>query len=267
MKEVSVFFGTSLKGADENGELRKNPMAFRNINAAISLVVEAAMTGCMPEPLVNVVGGLEHISLQLGNMFLVAGRVNRVRCQLFSGAFGHICLAARIDFIGPDGQSVLRIEAGADSQGIRFIREAPGERFSLLELADESMKQITWEEVLRDPTFAKGEIEIQENPDKIYRGPIKGILTKGDGVYFRLLWCAHYDLGTDKWTVAEHETGVILCRAITTVTLAPDGHLILQNPEIIVGNVFPEGGSRLDPAEVAGLDLNNLPGPQVVKMD
>jgi hypothetical protein len=128
------------------------------------------------------------------------------------------------------------------------------------------MNYITWEEALKNPSFANGEIEVQET-DKIYRGPIKEIRTKGDDVYFHLLWCGHYDMSTDKWSAAEHETAVIFKKSITTVTPSPDGRFLLQNPEIIIGIIFPEGGNRLNPDEVEGLDLDDLSGPQVVDVD
>jgi hypothetical protein len=127
-------------------------------------------------------------------------------------------------------------------------------------------KPISWEDALQIPGLEHREIKIQE-PEKIYRGPIKRITCKGDDVYIHLLWCAHNDIATDKWRVAESETAVILKRSSTKLVLGEDRTIVLMSPEIIVGTIFAEGAKRLDPNDVEGLDLNNLPGPIVVQVD
>ncbi len=128
------------------------------------------------------------------------------------------------------------------------------------------MNQITWKEVLQKPNIAGGEIEIQEH-GKAYRGPIKRITTKDDEVFFHLLWCGHYDITTSTWTVAPYEMATILKMSATTVTEESDGRLTIKNPEIVAGIIFPEGGDKLDPNIIEGLNLNNLPQPQVIEMD
>jgi len=119
------------------------------------------------------------------------------------------------------------------------------------------------EQAIRDRSFIGGEIEVQEQ-GRIYRGPIKAIEITGKSVYFYLLWCAHRDFATEKWIVVKNETGAVLNKSITTLTCETDGRLTLYGPDIITGNIFPKDGNKLDPAEVEGLDLNNLPKPVIV---
>jgi hypothetical protein len=124
MKKFSVSFDNSLIEARKNGELAKNPKAFRHVQTGIMLVIEAAMTGQMPEPMVPVFGGMEMITFNPYDTYETALRVNRARCELFSGPIlRHLGLGARIDFINKQGETLRRIEVGADSDGIRYIRE------------------------------------------------------------------------------------------------------------------------------------------------
>ncbi len=122
MKRYGVLFDSAIKDAEKSGELRKNPRAFRYINAAILFVTEMAMTGIMPVPLVPIVGGTRNIQVEPEEVFRIARQVNRLRCVLLSGCVGHICLGAKISFIDRSGTVALNLEAAADSDGIRYIR-------------------------------------------------------------------------------------------------------------------------------------------------
>ena len=121
-------------------------------------------------------------------------------------------------------------------------------------------KLITWETALGILQQMKAIIEVQER-GKIYGGPIKQIQTKGDDVIFRLLWSAHYDIATDKWTAAEHEEVVIFRRSITSIRVYDSNHLLFQNTEIICAMAMPAELCELRAEDVINLDLANLPKP------
>jgi len=123
MKKYSVYLDTALRGADENGELKENPKAFRNISAVVPFVIEMAMTGSMPDSLVPIVGSPGCINVDPIMLQQVAKNINRVRFSLFSGRMGHLCLGANIMFMDNIGRSVLDLVAAADSDGIRYIHK------------------------------------------------------------------------------------------------------------------------------------------------
>lgn len=123
MKKYSVYIDKALRGADENGQLGKNPEAFRNINAVVPFVIEMAMTGLLPKSIVPLVGNPDCISVEPKAVHESGKKTNRVRFTLFSGDLGHICLGANIEFIDEGGRSLLTLVAAADSDGIRYVRK------------------------------------------------------------------------------------------------------------------------------------------------
>jgi len=123
-------------------------------------------------------------------------------------------------------------------------------------------------ELLARPNLVGGEIEVQEY-DKIYRGPIRSINLRGPDIYFELEWCAYYDMATDSWKAADCPVAVIMKEQDLEIAGRKDGlrYIITsRNREFIVATIDIKGVLGLDPAEVIGLDLNNLPKPLVVQL-
>jgi len=127
------------------------------------------------------------------------------------------------------------------------------------------MKIISWEEALRVPNLDQGEIEVQVFSD-LKRGPISRVSVENNDVLFHLRWCAESDVAISDWIASPHATVIIFNMKETEVSPARDGRLIITGKNITVATIHPKGGERLDPEEVFGLDLNNLPQPIAVEI-
>jgi hypothetical protein len=130
------------------------------------------------------------------------------------------------------------------------------------------LQYLTLERLLACPNLVGGQIEVQEY-DKIYGGPIKTINLRGPDVYFELEWGAYYDMATDKWEAADRPVTVILKEQDLEIAGRKDGlrYIITsRGREFIVATIDVKGVPGLDPSEVIGLDLNNLPKPEVVQL-
>jgi hypothetical protein len=131
------------------------------------------------------------------------------------------------------------------------------------------VKYVRWEIVLGRISLNEAQIEVQEY-DKIYRGPIKQVVLSGDDVRFELIWCAYFDLATDKWTAADRPTAAIMPKNNVTIMTQKDNlRYVITSPTglFIVATIDMKGGYRLDPEKVIDLDLKNLPKPEVTTVD
>ncbi len=130
------------------------------------------------------------------------------------------------------------------------------------------MEKIDWKTVVCDPLYEQyreGELEIDDRK-KTYRGPLTKIVIHNESLIFFFLWSADLNTNANIWQVARNKTAAIL--PITTlVEKGVDSCLVLTTPEILIGKIYPKGGSRLDPKDVVGLDLNNLPLPVRIELD
>lgn len=124
MNKFSVNIDTLLKNQEAKKILTENPRAFRYVNAAIAMIIEAAITGREPESIVPIVGPSDLIDIRPDRIFLVAQRSNRVRCNLFTGNLGPIIVGAYIYFLDKGGRAIFGLSVGADSDGIRYIRHS-----------------------------------------------------------------------------------------------------------------------------------------------
>ncbi len=127
------------------------------------------------------------------------------------------------------------------------------------------MRLISWEEALLTPDLAKGEIEIQILTE-LQRGPIGRISIEGNDVLFHLRWCATSDVATEDWTASGAATALVFNRLTTEIALADDGRLIITGKNITVATIHPQDGEKLDPAQVFGLNLADLPQPETVEL-
>ncbi len=122
--------------------------------------------------------------------------------------------------------------------------------------------------LLMCPHLVAGDIEVQEY-EKIYRGPIESVSLHGWTVHFDLVWCAYYDLGTDRWTAADHKVTVIIDKRGLQIMGRQDCLRYVMTSDrrdFIVATIDVRGGAQLDPADVIDLDLHNLPKAQVVRL-
>lgn len=129
-----------------------------------------------------------------------------------------------------------------------------------------------WATLVRDRRgdFIGGEIEHYENPEGVYRGPIKSIEIKGDKVIVTTLWTAHVPANQhgmplrDYW-VKETRAGA---ETFTYELGEVDGMgLITGQPQNVGDNrvhfltmfgigrvtLFPKGGSKMNRSKVRGL--------------
>ena len=117
-----------------------------------------------------------------------------------------------------------------------------------------------WEQFLRDnrEAFIGGEIEHQENPEGVFRGPIVDIAIVDNTLTITTEWIAHMPLlngfPAGGWSVAENRP---FQYTIDDDLLSPprdigEGRVIFQSPFSLI-SLFPQDGSKLDPQRVQGL--------------
>ena len=126
------------------------------------------------------------------------------------------------------------------------------------------MKIISLEQLLQNPRLIGAQIRIKER-DKTYCGPITRASIEGSSVLFRLSWSAAYDENKSCWVVAEYASGLFLDTEKLRIEIIDLGIYSLSSPSFITGSIFLYPRNHLDPDCVHGLDLKNLPQPQVVE--
>lgn len=126
------------------------------------------------------------------------------------------------------------------------------------------MKIISLEQLLKNPRLIGAQIRIKER-DKTYCGPIGKASIEGTSVLFQLTWCATYDENKSCWVVAEYAPGLFLDIETLRIEISDLGIYSLSSPSFITGSIFLYPRNHLDPDCVQGLDLKNLPQPQVVE--
>ncbi len=112
---------------------------------------------------------------------------------------------------------------------------------------------MTWEEVLQRDDIVGGDLETQED-GCIYRGPINGIEMKDGCVHISSPWVARLPQGSGTW-----EKWEIYPFFVDAKTSPPQdigqGRIHFNVPFLGHATIFPKGGSKLDPAKVAGLEV------------
>lgn len=128
-----------------------------------------------------------------------------------------------------------------------------------------------WKQALERKDLVGGDIEHQEQPEGIFRGPIKSIKIVGDKLIVETEWTARAPIGgrhglpMGGWrrhtgknaTTFTYELGQVEGMG-SPITSAPrivgNGHLhFLGLFGIAAVTIFPKGGSKLDKSKVAGL--------------
>lgn len=111
---------------------------------------------------------------------------------------------------------------------------------------------MTWKEVLQRDDIVGGDLETQED-GCVYRGPIDGIEMKDGQVHISSPWVARLLPEKGEWEKWENNPFFI------TAELSPPqdighGRIHFDIPMLGCATIFPKGGSKLDPAKVAGLE-------------
>lgn len=115
------------------------------------------------------------------------------------------------------------------------------------------MTELTWDEVLANKALIGGDIESQEN-GIVYRGPLAEIKDDGDVIRFNSPWCARLNPDTGEW-----ENWDITSSFVSKDMVKPDdtgdGRICFAMPFLGFCTIFPNGGSKLDPSKVKGLNI------------
>ncbi|HRY31263.1 MAG TPA: hypothetical protein P5328_02650 [Candidatus Paceibacterota bacterium] len=137
--------------------------------------------------------------------------------------------------------------------------------------------EITWEEIARifngkrlssvkGVHKPRGVVEIEQAVAS-FCGPIRKITIDRGEVCFDLIWCARRASCTSRWQATKTRDAIVLNASLAKVTAPLEGYILIESPEIRAGWIFLGAGEEdwLKPEEVDGLDLNNLPKPEVTE--
>lgn len=114
------------------------------------------------------------------------------------------------------------------------------------------MPQLTWEEVAKRGDLIDGDIESQED-GAAYRGPIKEVILGGSHFVVIPRWTAERVGG--RWRKMQSPNPIF----VDTTSCPPPldigaGRIHFELSGLGHVTIFPRGGSKLDPAEVEGLE-------------
>ena len=116
---------------------------------------------------------------------------------------------------------------------------------------------MNWHDVLKRDDIVGGDVEIYED-DNLFRGPIKSITLKDGMVTIELEWCATVPIpgrpGFWVWRAIHVVVALLVSSTIEPRDLG-DNRVMISAPALGTWIIYPKGGSKLDPANVAGLKV------------
>jgi len=104
-----------------------------------------------------------------------------------------------------------------------------------------------------------GDLEAKEDGD-VYRGPIKAMHVGNGSLVIELEWVAKMTPGKTGWEVFTPPEGYSLYLALDGIVQPQDigqNRIFYDMPGLGHATIFPQGGSKLEPAKVKGLNLSS----------